>query len=76
MELGMIGLGRMGAYMSRRLMRAGHRSVVYDTSAEAIPAQVHTATLYQRFDSRGEASFADRVLSAMRFAFGGNLEKK
>ncbi|MHB1040883.1 MAG: NAD(P)-binding domain-containing protein, partial [Desulfobacteria bacterium] len=38
MELGMIGLGRMGANMVRRLMRAGHRIVVYDTSAEAVAA--------------------------------------
>lgn len=72
----MIGLGWMGPNMMRRLVRAGHRSVVYDTPAEAVPAQVLTATLYQRFDSRGEAGFADTVLSAKRFAFGGNLEKK
>ena len=38
MELGMIGLGRMGANMVRRLRRAGHKSVVYDTSAEAVTA--------------------------------------
>ena len=38
MELGMIGLGRMGANMVRRLMRAGHTNVVYDTSAEAVAA--------------------------------------
>jgi 6-phosphogluconate dehydrogenase len=36
MQFGMIGLGRMGANMSRRLMRAGHTAVVYDRSAEAI----------------------------------------
>ena len=38
MQLGMIGLGRMGANMVRRLMRAGHSSVVYDRSAEAVSA--------------------------------------
>ncbi len=36
MEIGMIGLGRMGANMTRRLMRGGHRCVVYDRSAEAV----------------------------------------
>jgi len=38
MELGMVGLGRMGANMARRLMRDGHRLVVYDVSAEAVSA--------------------------------------
>ena len=40
MEIGMIGLGRMGANMVRRLMRAGHRCVVFDRSAEAIATLV------------------------------------
>ena len=35
-----------------------------------------TAALYDRFASRGEADFANKVLSAMRFEFGGHLEKK
>ncbi|HEY5277887.1 MAG TPA: 6-phosphogluconate dehydrogenase (decarboxylating), partial [Coriobacteriia bacterium] len=35
-----------------------------------------TTALYERFTSRGEADFGDRVLSAMRFGFGGHLEKK
>jgi len=35
---------------------------------------VLTAALYARFSSRGEADFADKVLSAMRFGFGGHLE--
>ena len=38
MQLGMIGLGRMGANMVRRLMRAGHDCVVYDMNAEAVRA--------------------------------------
>jgi len=42
---------------------------------EGVPAPVLSAALYQRFSSRGEADFEDRVLSAMRFAFGGHLEK-
>ena len=36
MQLGMIGLGRMGANMARRLMRGGHNCVVYDLNADAI----------------------------------------
>jgi 6-phosphogluconate dehydrogenase len=42
---------------------------------QGVPAHVLTAALYQRFSSRGEADFADRVLSAMRRQFGGHLEK-
>jgi len=42
---------------------------------EAVPAPVLTTALYERFSSRGEAEFADRLLSAMRFQFGGHLEK-
>ena len=42
---------------------------------ESAPAPVLGAALNQRFSSRGEADFADRVLSAMRFQFGGHLEK-
>jgi len=42
---------------------------------EAVPAHVLTAALYERFSSRGEADYANKVLSAMRFAFGGHLEK-
>ena len=43
---------------------------------EAVPAHVLTASLYERFDSRGQADFQNRVLSAMRFGFGGHVEKK
>ena len=42
---------------------------------EAVPAHVLTAALYERFSSRGEAEFADKLLSAMRFEFGGHVEK-
>jgi 6-phosphogluconate dehydrogenase len=42
---------------------------------EGTPAEVLTASLYQRFASRGEAEFQNKVLSAMRYAFGGHLEK-
>jgi len=42
---------------------------------EAVPAHVLTAALYERFSSRGEAGFADKLLSAMRYEFGGHIEK-
>ena len=41
---------------------------------EGVPAHVLTAALYERFSSRGEADFADRLLSAMRREFGGHAE--
>jgi 6-phosphogluconate dehydrogenase len=43
---------------------------------EAVPVHVLTAALYERFSSRGEADFADRLLSAMRYEFGGHVENK
>ena len=43
---------------------------------ESAPAPVLSAALYQRFTSRGEDDFATRVLSALRFEFGGHVEKK
>jgi 6-phosphogluconate dehydrogenase len=42
---------------------------------EGVPVPVLTTALYERFASRGEADFQDKVLSAMRFGFGGHLEK-
>ena len=141
----MVGLGRMGTNMVRRLLRAGHQCVVYDIHPEVVqalvkeravgatspedfvhklskpraiwmmvpaavvdptlntlipllehedvvidggnsyyhddidesaPAPVISAALYDRFSSRGEADFADKVLSAMRYGFGGHVEKK
>jgi len=42
---------------------------------EAVPAPVLSTALYERFSSRGEATFADRLLSAMRYEFGGHVEK-
>ncbi|HXV47195.1 MAG TPA: decarboxylating 6-phosphogluconate dehydrogenase [Candidatus Binatia bacterium] len=42
---------------------------------EAVPAHVLTAALYERFSSRGESEFADKLLSAMRYEFGGHVEK-
>jgi 6-phosphogluconate dehydrogenase len=42
---------------------------------EAVPAHILSAALYERFSSRGEADFANKVLSAMRYEFGGHVEK-
>ncbi|MDL1894946.1 decarboxylating 6-phosphogluconate dehydrogenase [Anaerolineae bacterium CFX7] len=41
---------------------------------EGVPAPVLTTSLYERFESRGEADYADKLLSAMRFQFGGHHE--
>lgn len=43
---------------------------------EAVPVPVLSAALYQRFASRGESDYQDKLLSAMRFQFGGHIEKK
>jgi 6-phosphogluconate dehydrogenase len=43
---------------------------------EGVPVPVLTTALYERFTSRGDADFQDKLLSAMRFGFGGHLEKK
>ena len=43
---------------------------------EGVPTPVLSTALFQRFTSRGEEDFADKLLSAMRFEFGGHLEKK
>jgi 6-phosphogluconate dehydrogenase len=42
---------------------------------EGVPAHVLSSALYERFSSRGEADFADKMLSAMRYEFGGHMEK-
>jgi len=43
---------------------------------EGVPVPVLTSSLYERFTSRGEAAFADKLLSAMRYEFGGHVEKE
>ena len=42
---------------------------------EGVPVPVLTTALYERFSSRGEADYQDKLLSAMRYGFGGHLEK-
>ncbi len=51
------------------------RWTVMAAIAESVPAPVLSAALYERFGSRGEADFADRVLSALRYEFGGHEER-
>ena len=63
----MVGLGRMGSHMVRRLIKAA--------IDEGVPVPVLTTALYARFSSRGEADFQGKLLSAMRYGFGGHLEK-
>jgi 6-phosphogluconate dehydrogenase len=87
MQLGMIGLGRMGANIVRRLMRDGHACVVYDANdedsgegrwtvqaaiEEAVPATVLTSALYTRFRSCEVENFAEKLHSAMRNGFGAH----
>ncbi len=51
------------------------RWTVIAATEEGVPAYVISAALYDRFSSRGEADFYDRMLSAMRHEFGGHAEK-
>jgi 6-phosphogluconate dehydrogenase (decarboxylating) len=80
MQIGLVGLGRMGGDFSNF---EGHVSDAGEgrwTSIAAIdvgaPAPALMTALYERFMARGEADFADRVLSAMRYGFGGHEEQK
>ena len=51
------------------------RWTIHAAIDEGVPAPVISAALYSRFESRGNADFGNRILSAMRFAFGGHVEK-
>ena len=52
------------------------RWTIHAAIDEGVPTPVLTAALYERFSSRGDGDFADKILSAQRFAFGGHEEKK
>ena len=52
------------------------RWTIHAAVDEGVPAPVLTSALYTRFSSRGEGDFGDKILSAMRYAFGGHEEKK
>ena len=76
---------RAGPYRgSRASTRSGERSPTPAKAAgrwtaandEGVPAHVLTAALFERFASRGQDLFQNKVLSAMRYGFGGHVEKK
>ena len=60
MEVGMIGLGRMGTNMVRRLRRAGHQCVVYDVDAKAVNALVKEGAI----GARSLDDFAEKLLTS------------
>jgi 6-phosphogluconate dehydrogenase len=63
--------------LSGRVSDSGEGRWTIDAAIdEGVPAYVLSASLYERFSSRGAADFADKILSAMRYEFGGHLEKK
>jgi 6-phosphogluconate dehydrogenase len=65
------------AEFSGRVSDSGEGRWTVDAAIdEGVPAPVLSAALYARFSSRGTDDYADKLLSAMRFAFGGHLEKK
>ena len=65
------------AEFSGRVSDSGEGRWTVDTAIEeGVPAPVITTALFSRFGSRGNAGFADRLLSAMRKQFGGHVEKK
>jgi 6-phosphogluconate dehydrogenase len=68
--------GQLAAYGGRVSDSGEGRWTIEAAIDEAVPTHVLSAALYERFSSRGEADFANRVLSAMRHEFGGHVEKK
>ena len=67
---------QLGQFAGRVSDSGEGRWTVQAAIEEGVPAHVLSAALFDRFESRGEADFANKVLSAMRFGFGGHLEKK
>ncbi len=64
------------AKFSGRVSDSGEgRWTVMAAIEEGVPVPVLTTALYERFSSRGEAEFGDKILSALRYQFGGHLEK-
>ncbi len=66
---------KLGAFGGRVSDSGEGRWTIKAAIDEAVPAHVLSAALYERFSSRGEADFADKVLSAMRKEFGGHAEQ-
>lgn len=72
MQTGIIGMGRIGANIAIRLLKAGHECVVYSRRAESIEKLVNEGAK----GSTDLGEFADKLMSAMRHEFGGHHEKK
>jgi 6-phosphogluconate dehydrogenase len=71
----LVGDGQLEKF-SGRVSDSGEGRWTLDAAIdEGVPAHVLAAALFERFSSRGEAGFQDRVLSAMRYQFGGHVEK-
>ena len=66
---------RLGNYGGRVSDSGEGRWTIEAAIDESVPAPVLSAALYERFSSRGEADFANKILSAMRKEFGGHVEK-
>ncbi|HTS03471.1 MAG TPA: decarboxylating 6-phosphogluconate dehydrogenase [Thermoanaerobaculia bacterium] len=71
----LLGSPDLGGFSGRVSDSGEGRWTILAAIDEGAPADVLTAALYQRFASRGEAEFANKVMSAMRYGFGGHLEK-
>jgi len=69
------GDAQLGAYGGRVSDSGEGRWTIEAAIDESVPAPVLSAALYERFSSRGEADFANKILSAMRKEFGGHVEK-
>ena len=67
--------GQLGSFAGQVADSGEGRWTVQAAIDVGVPANVLSAALYSRFDSRGRGEFADKVLSAMRLGFGGHLEK-
>jgi 6-phosphogluconate dehydrogenase len=67
--------GKLAAFGGRVSDSGEGRWTVEAAIETGVPAPVLSAALYSRFESRGHAEFANKVLSAMRLSFGGHVEK-
>jgi 6-phosphogluconate dehydrogenase len=67
--------GKLAAFGGQVADSGEGRWTVEAAIETGVPAHVLSAALYSRFESRGQAEFANRVLSAMRLGFGGHVEK-
>jgi 6-phosphogluconate dehydrogenase (decarboxylating) len=71
-----VDVGTSGGVSGRVADSGEGRWTIQAAVDESVPAHVLTAAVYDRFSSRGEADFSNKILSAMRFGFGGHVEKK